>query len=129
MKTKSKNKKNNKTQNWLFVILWMLIIFFFSHQPGLASGLSGDWDFVLRKMAHITEYAVLCFLLVRVIGEYKVSFKKTIIFSILISIIYAISDEYHQTFIFARQGNLRDILIDSFGVLLFAWWWIRKMVK
>jgi VanZ family protein len=39
----------------------------------------------------------------------------------LITVLYAVSDEYHQTFIFGRQGAARDVLIDSAGVLLTVW--------
>ena len=47
----------------------------------------------IRKLAHFTEYLILC-------------------------ILYAFTDEYHQTFINGRTGQILDVLIDSSGSLL-----------
>src|SRR5918912_19993 len=43
---------------WLPVVAWAAVIFALSAIPSLSSGL-GTWDYVLRKCAHVTEYAVL----------------------------------------------------------------------
>ena len=45
-------------------------------------------------------------------------FKKTGILSFLFSVIYASSDEFHQTFVSGRDGNIIDVLIDSSGSLV-----------
>ena len=45
-------------------------------------------------------------------------FKKTAIFSFLFSVLYASSDEFHQTFVVGRDGNIVDVLIDSSGTLV-----------
>jgi len=97
-------------KNWLPVIAWMSVIFFLSHQPDLKSGFPNLIDFILRKLAHITEYAILCFLLIRATKNKKAAF--------VIAFLYACSDEFHQTFIFGRHGTLRDIGIDSIGIIL-----------
>ncbi|MFH1671462.1 MAG: VanZ family protein [Candidatus Portnoybacteria bacterium] len=107
-----------KTKNWILVILWAGVIFFFSHQPDLKSDLPNQWDFILRKLAHIAEYAVLTFLLVRALGNYQINKSKLILWSFFLAILYAVSDEYHQTFILGREGAIRDVLIDSIGVVL-----------
>ena len=52
---------------WLPVVAWAAVIFAFSSIPSLSSGL-GTWDTILRKGAHITEYAVLGALLYRALG-------------------------------------------------------------
>ena len=44
--------------------------------------------------------------------------KKTAIFSFLFSVLYASSDEFHQTFVPGRDGNIVDVLIDSSGALV-----------
>ena len=49
---------------WLPVVVWCAVIFAFSAVPSLGTGL-GTWDLVLRKLAHVTEYAILAVLLVR----------------------------------------------------------------
>ncbi|MFH1392302.1 MAG: VanZ family protein [bacterium] len=97
-------------KKYLPVILWMFVIFYLSHQPDLKSGLATPIDFVLRKIAHITEYAILCFLLIRATSNKKWSF--------LIAFIYACSDEFHQLFILGRHGSPRDVMIDSIGMIL-----------
>jgi VanZ family protein len=101
----------------LLIVLWMGVIFFLSHHPDLRSGLE-DWlDFVLRKIAHITEYAILTLLLIRAI-KLHLNKKGTLVVSALIALVYAISDEYHQTFVFGRHGTVRDVGIDSIGIIL-----------
>ena len=47
-----------------------------------------------------------------------IDFKKTGILSFLFSVIYALSDEFHQTFVPGRDGNIVDVLIDSSGALV-----------
>ncbi len=118
-----------KTKNWIFVFAWAGFIFFLSHQPFLESGLPGQWDFVLRKLAHITEYAILTWLLIRALKEYQLTTRQIIISSITIVVLYAVSDEYHQTFILGRQGAFRDVLIDSIGIFLITWFNGKKMIK
>ena len=105
-----------KIINWALVFLWASFIFFLSHQPDLKSNLPGYWDFILRKIAHITEYAVLTFLLIRALSEHQLSNNQVLIWSMSLAILYALSDEYHQTFILLRQGATRDVLIDSIGI-------------
>lgn len=114
-----------KIFNWLLVFLWMGVIFFFSHQPDLKSSLPESWDFIFRKIAHITEYAILTWLLFRALVPNKIALLAVLI----IALLYAISDEYHQTFVFGRQGCLRDVLIDSLGIFLAVWWIKKKVIK
>lgn len=119
-----------KIYDWLFVALWMLIIFILSHQPGLTSGLSSSWDLVLRKTAHFLEYFILCFLLLRALRPHgRLGHKSVLLTAVVISLLYAVSDEYHQTFVASRCGQLRDVLIDSLGVLTAAWLYVRRMVE
>lgn len=67
------------------------------------------------------EYALLYFLLFRVlyVGRKKNSeTNKTLIVAFLFAVLYAVSDEVHQSFIPTREGRLRDVLIDTSGILL-----------
>ena len=117
-----------KILNWFLVLIWAGIIFFLSHQPDLKSNLPSEYDFVLRKLAHISEYAVLTFLLIRALSQYKISKKRILLFSVSLAILYAFSDEYHQNFIFKRAGAFHDVAIDSIGIFL-IWLRQRKMLK
>lgn len=67
----------------------------------------------LRKVMHFSIYLVLALLLINALN--KTSIKKIYIISFMICFIYALLDEYHQTFVSGRTGQFRDVLIDSFG--------------
>ncbi len=70
----------------------------------------------VRKIIHFTEYLILCLLWINALRVSNIKYKYII--SILICIIYAFTDEYHQTFINGRTGQLLDVLIDSSGVIV-----------
>lgn len=109
---------SNKLKNWFLVFLWAGFIFFLSSQPELQSGLPSQWDFILRKLAHITEYAILTWLLLRALRQHALNKKTALVLAACLAILYAVSDEYHQTFVFGRQGVWRDVLIDGLGAIL-----------
>jgi VanZ family protein len=95
--------------NWLPVVVWAGVIFAFSSIPHLGTDL-GVWDTILRKCAHVTEYAILGLLLVRAIGRETPAF--------LAGVAYAITDEFHQRFVAGRHASPIDVAIDSTGVLI-----------
>ena len=92
---------------WLPVVLWAGVIFALSSIPALTTGL-GTWDLLLRKLAHVVEYAVLGFLLARAAPEPA---------ALLLGIAYAASDELHQHFVPGREGVPLDVAIDGVGVV------------
>ncbi len=103
----------------------MGVIFWFSSIPDLESGLKQD--FILRKIAHILEYLILTFLFLRAISVEERSFERVAAYAIIFALFYALTDEYHQTFVSGRQGTLRDVGIDSIGILLMSLlWYYRK---
>lgn len=137
----------------ILVIAWMIVIFIFSAMAGddsanLSSGLlhtilkvipglaeSQTAHLLVRKLAHMTEYAILCGLILNL--EYQITNKvkfKQVVIAILGSFLYACTDEWHQTFISGRSGNILDVGIDTLGaiiamVVLFAIMQIRKINK
>ena len=94
---------------WLPVLVWAGVIFAFSSIPSLNSGL-GTWDYVLRKGAHMTEYAILAALLLRATGSY--------VWAFAFAVSYAATDEFHQTFVRGRHGSPIDVGIDAVGALI-----------
>jgi VanZ family protein len=94
---------------WLPVLVWAGVIFAFSSIPSLSTHL-GTWDLVLRKLAHMTEYAVLALLLVRATGS--------AMWALLLTVAYACTDELHQTFVRGRHGSPVDVGIDAVGALI-----------
>jgi VanZ family protein len=91
------------------VLLWAGVIFAFSSIPSLGTHL-GTWDYVLRKLAHTAEYAVLAALLARATGSYPWAF--------VLTVAYAGTDEFHQTFVRGRHGSPVDVGIDAVGALV-----------
>jgi VanZ family protein len=94
---------------WGPVVAWAAVIFALSSIPSLSSGL-GTWDEVLRKAAHITEYAILGALLLRALGRWQPA--------LLIGIAYAITDEIHQHFVRGRHSSPFDVAFDACGLAL-----------
>jgi VanZ like family len=92
---------------WGAVVLWAGVIFALSSIPDLGTGL-GTWDLVLRKLAHLAEYAVFGALLYRALRNEPAA--------IAIGSLYAITDEVHQSLVAGREGSALDWAIDSAGV-------------
>jgi VanZ family protein len=94
---------------WGPVLVWGAVIFALSSVPSLSSGL-GTWDEVLRKAAHIAEYAVLGALLLRALGRQLPA--------LVIGIAYAATDEVHQHFVRGRHPSPFDVAFDACGLAL-----------
>jgi VanZ family protein len=92
---------------WLPVVVWAAVIFTFSSIPSLSTGL-GTWDTLLRKAAHMTEYAILGALLLRAVGRELPA--------LLVGVAYAVTDELHQHFVGGRHASAIDVALDSVGV-------------
>ena len=101
---------------WLPVFAWAAVIFAFSSIPSLSTGL-GTWDTVLRKGAHITEYAILGALLYRALGREALA--------LAVGIAYAATDEFHQRFVHGRHSSPVDVAIDAVGLALGMLVWLR----
>jgi VanZ family protein len=104
---------------WLPVVAWAALIFALSSVPNLSTEL-GLWDTILRKCAHLTEYAILGGLLYRAL-EQEVP-------SLAAGIAYAATDELHQHFVRDRHGSPVDVAIDAIGVAagMLAWLRLRR---
>ena len=92
---------------WLPPFVLMAVIFLLSAQPDLNSGL-GTIDLVGRKVIHMSEYALLCFLWWRALRTITTP-SRAIAFALLIAVAYACTDEFHQTFVHGRHGWLGQL--------------------
>ena len=101
---------------WLPVLVWAAVIFAFSSIPSLSTGL-GTWDTILRKGAHVIEYAVLGGLLYRALGRETLA--------LAAGIAYAATDELHQHFVRGRHASPVDVAIDAAGVAVGMLVWLR----
>ncbi len=134
---------------------------FSSMSPEEQDSLLENLTFWIRKLGHFTEFSVLGFLLTLHFsfafhgasenGEEKVLFvtfrcprprhvtpsPAVSVLSLVIGVLYAASDEFHQLFVEMRGPSVRDVGIDSLGVLaglgagLLIYWliWYRKSVR
>lgn len=122
-----KHKKTLMIISWLSVIICMVLIFVLSDQPASLSSQSSDnciqWLYnifsirvsshFIRKTAHATEFFGLCLLLNFAVSVTENKFLPII--SFLITVLYALTDEFHQLFVEGRACQLKDLLIDSCG--------------
>ena len=70
-------------------------------------------SFLVRKAAHMSEYAILAILLGLTIREYKK--EPWLLLALTATAAYAATDEFHQLFVPGRSGQLKDVLIDTAG--------------
>lgn len=126
------NKK--KLIKWVVLLLWMLVIFLFSSQPHsgettksiianiipniTTNSLLDMINFIVRKSAHITEYFILALLTISLLKEYTKKQNVILVSSLIFCFIYAMTDEYHQSFVPGRSSLFRDVLIDTSGGIL-----------
>jgi len=103
---------------WAPPLALMALIFAFSAMPSDVESRAW-WDLVLRKATHFGEYAVLCALWFRALRQ-SLSSDAALAAAVGICVLYAVSDELHQTFVDGRTGTWRDVLIDTAGALTAA---------
>ena len=70
----------------------------------------------LRKFMHMMIYCILSLLVINALNKQKIKHKYFI--TVILCVLYAITDEYHQTFITGRTGQLFDVIIDTIGILI-----------
>ena len=126
----------------ILVILWMIIVFWFSSQIGddsqVTSGntirkiitfINNDIDKlkleeiveilqpIVRKLAHFTLYTLGGILIFNFFNSFKLKNREKIGYSLLVGALYAITDEIHQLFVPGRSGMIKDVFIDSLGII------------
>ena len=124
-------------------ITWILFIFSFSLQSGEESSqISGgivsqllailfpqgfayaeQLEFLIRKLAHFTEYFVLGVLVLQTLKQTRYS--RQVIIGLLICVLVASCDETIQLFSSGRSGKIVDVVLDSVG----AWCGIIGRLK
>ena len=106
----------------------MAIIFLLSNQPVLPGPKVYVYDFIFKKCAHIGSYALLYLLNIRALllldpplnpssARPRSKCPKWLI-ALLICVFYALTDEFHQSFIPGRTATLRDVGFDTLGATL-----------
>jgi VanZ family protein len=104
-------------QLWWPAVAWMTVIFLFSHQSRLDTGLA--YDVLLKKSAHVIEYAVLAVLIQRgLTGSWLLWRPLTAGTAWILATVFAMTDEYHQSFVPGRHASGWDVALDGVGALL-----------
>jgi VanZ family protein len=102
---------------WAPAIAWAAIIFAFSAQPDLRVATDPNLDFVLRKLGHLAVFGVLALLVWRAVATTS-SWGRPWALALVLTIAYAITDEWHQGWVSGRSPSPGDVAIDSAGALL-----------
>lgn len=121
---------------WIPVLLWMIFIFWmstgtFSEQntasivepiirflmPSARPEMTDLIHDTLRKLGHVANYFVLGFLLFRAFrgGSKELRIPRWAFSSLFVLVLYAASDEFHQSFVSTRTASLHDVGIDMLG--------------
>ena len=124
-------------KSWLPVIAWMLFIFIGSTDlmsaahtsrfigpfvrwfaPDVSDATIAAVQLVVRKCAHLTEYAILAALVYRALRQPVERSLFTGLIAFALSAVAAALDEFHQSFVGSRTGTPWDVLIDCVGALI-----------
>ena len=105
-----------KLINWLPALFVMTVIFFLSSQPSDVVNATMARTENVQKFGHFFLYTILC------LSYFKAT--KNIVKSMIMALLYAILDEFHQSFVFGRSSSISDILVDMIGASIsgiFLW--------
>lgn len=104
---------------WAPVALWAGLIFYISsipdHRP---AGTTGVPELLSRKVAHVVEYGILALLVARALTGIGWAIRRVWAVGLLACVLFAVSDEVHQSFVPGRFGKVRDVALDSLGAAL-----------
>jgi VanZ family protein len=102
---------------WIPAIVMMGLIFLLSSLPASRLPDFGAIDFLIKKGGHATGYALLGLayffaLPPRLSPGYRAAM------ALIMALLFALSDEYHQSFVEGRTSSLRDVFIDGSGATI-----------
>ena len=110
--------KKIKILNWLPALVMMSVIFWFSAQPAEELPVFSWADTIVKKSGHVIGYGLLAFTYWYGLG--MVRQKNWLAW--LLAVLFALTDEYHQSFVSGRHPSIWDVLIfDNIGALLSVW--------
>ena len=125
-------KAKTVIQLWVPPLIWGAVIFLFSARAVTPASQIYWKDFVIKKTAHVIEYAILAVLLYRALKESGVGKYNAGLIAILIAVVYGATDELHQSFTPGREPRVRDVFFDTIGSVLAIYWlwnWLPKAPK
>ena len=144
------NWQSRQSRLWRYapLILWMAVIFFASTSefstsntalliqpmlrwlfPHISDERIALFHFLVRKAGHFTEYAILALLAARAFSasSHTALRLRWFLAALILVSLYALSDEYHQSFVPSRTSSIYDSLIDiGGGLTALAWWRVKR---
>jgi hypothetical protein len=102
---------------WVPAFLMMVIIFILSSLPGDSLPYFGFWDALVKKGAHALGYGLLGLAYFSALPR-RLSFGYRWFLALLMAVLFALSDEFHQSFVVGRGSSLGDVVVDGFGAAL-----------
>ncbi len=94
----------------------MVLLFWFSSRSDLPGPQNVLLDLLFKKTAHFVAYGMLALFYLFALGEWH---KRPL--ALLLVVLYAISDEYHQSWTPLRTPSPADVLIDTTGAIVTLW--------
>ena len=124
MTAQPRQRSGLKRIGTLFSLLWMGLIFFLSAQPDLPHPQTGWLDLLFSSAAHFIMFGVLAVLWAWALGWGRYGW----LVSLALTLLYALSDEFHQSFVPGRHADPFDLVCDALGAVagLGAWAWLRR---
>jgi VanZ family protein len=107
------NRRNRALLRALAPLAVMGLIFYFSAQPAAAH--HAWWEIVVRKLGHVTGYALLTALWAWALQGVV---RRPVLIAVCIALAYACTDEFHQTFVRGRNGTPIDVGVDAIGMAI-----------
>jgi VanZ family protein len=102
---------------WLPAIAWAGLIFAFSAQPNLRFVPNEGLDFLVRKAGHMAAFGILALTVWRSIAT-TTAWRQPWAWALMLAVLYAITDEFHQGFVAGRHPSPIDVGIDAIGALI-----------
>ena len=110
------------------VFIWMGVIFGFSSIASIPGAQIIWWDFVIKKTAHMVVFGILFYLLVRADNWSREDKRYWLAFGL--TFLYAVSDEWHQSFVPGRHARWYDVVFDLLGAsIVYEGYFRRRFLK
>jgi len=112
------NRAEPEWWRWLPALILMAVIFAASDTPGEQLPDFQSWDRIVKKGGHMLGYALLCVAYLYGLEGTRRTSAGRILFAILLTAVYAATDEFHQSFTPGRSATLLDVGLDAAGAVL-----------
>jgi VanZ family protein len=107
----------NSPLRWIPALIMMGLIFLLSSLPASRLPDFGAVDFLVKKGSHATGYALLGLAYFYALPP-RLSTGYRAAMALIMALLFALSDEYHQSFVEGRTSSLRDVFIDGGGAMI-----------